>query len=278
MKTNLASWRDEWGYHLLLLIAVFLMLWPIVFMLSTSLKDLNQVFESTLNPLPFPPTFDNYTNVLENFPLLTYIWNTFYIAIIVTLSKALTSVLAAFGFVYYDFKYKETIFNGMLLTFFIPITVLIMPNYLLMAKLGLLDTPYGVMLPSLVDGMGVFLMRQTMRGIPKLLLEAAILDGATPWQILRKVVLPLIKPSVLAISILFFINSWNEYFWPLLILQDKSNLTLPLALQMFISAEGGSEWGVAMAVATLTSLPPLVLYGFCQKFIINTFMQAGVKG
>ena len=278
MKTNLASWRDEWGYHLLLLIAVFLMLWPIVFMLSTSLKDLNQVFESTLNPLPFPPTFDNYTNVLENFPLLTYIWNTFYIAIIVTLSKALTSVLAAFGFVYYDFKYKETIFNGMLLTFFIPITVLIMPNYLLMAKLGLLDTPYGVMLPSLVDGMGVFLMRQTMRGIPKPLLEAAILDGATPWQILRKVVLPLIKPSVLAIPILFFINSWNEYFWPLLILQDKSNLTLPLALQMFISAEGGSEWGVAMAVATLTSLPPLVLYGFCQKFIINTFMQAGVKG
>lgn len=278
MKTNLASWRDEWGYHLLLLIVVFLMLWPIVFMLSTSLKDLNQVFESTLNPLPFPPTFDNYTNVLENFPLLTYIWNTFYIAIIVTLSKALTSVLAAFGFVYYDFKYKETIFNGMLLTFFIPITVLIMPNYLLMAKLGLLDTPYGVMLPSLVDGMGVFLMRQTMRGIPKPLLEAAILDGATPWQILRKVVLPLIKPSVLAISILFFINSWNEYFWPLLILQDKSNLTLPLALQMFISAEGGSEWGVAMAVATLTSLPPLVLYGFCQKFIINTFMQAGVKG
>ena len=278
MKTNLTSWRDEWGYHLLLLIAVFLMLWPIVFMLSTSLKDLNQVFESTLNPLPFPPTFDNYTNVLENFPLLTYIWNTFYIAIIVTLSKALTSVLAAFGFVYYDFKYKETIFNGMLLTFFIPITVLIMPNYLLMAKLGLLDTPYGVMLPSLVDGMGVFLMRQTMRGIPKPLLEAAILDGATPWQILRKVVLPLIKPSVLAISILFFINSCNEYFWPLLILQDKSNLTLPLALQMFISAEGGSEWGVAMAVATLTSLPPLVLYGFCQKFIINTFMQAGVKG
>ena len=278
MKTNLASWRDECGYHLLLLIAVFLMLWPIVFMLSTSLKDLNQVFESTLNPLPFPPTFDNYTNVLENFPLLTYIWNTFYIAIIVTLSKALTSVLAAFGFVYYDFKYKETIFNGMLLTFFIPITVLIMPNYLLMAKLGLLDTPYGVMLPSLVDGMGIVLMRQTMRGIPKPLLEAAILDGATPWQILRKVVLPLIKPSVLAISILFFINSWNEYFWPLLILQDKSNLTLPLALQMFISAEGGSEWGVAMAVATLTSLPPLVLYGFCQKFIINTFMQAGVKG
>ena len=278
MKTKLAEFKNEWQYHALLLLAVFLMLWPIIFMLSTSLKTLDQVFEATLNPLPFPPTFDNYLMVLEDFPLFTYIWNTFFIAIVVTVSKSATSVMAAFAFVYYQFKCKEAIFNSMLLTFFIPITVLVMPNYLLMAKLGLLDTPYGVMLPGLVDGMGIFLMRQTMRGIPKPLLEAAVLDGAKPHQVLFKVVLPLIKPSVLAISILFFINSWNEYFWPLLILQDKMNLTLPLALQMFISAEGGSEWGVAMAVATLTSLPPLLLYGFCQKFIINTFMQAGVKG
>lgn len=275
MKTN---FKNEIVWHIFLLAAVFLMLWPIVFMISTSFKDLNQVFESTVNPLPWPPTVNNYLSVLESFPLFTYIWNTFFIAAVVTLSKAGTSILAAFAFVYYDFKYKETIFNGMLLTFFIPVTVLIMPNYLLMSKLNLLDTPWGVMLPCLVDGMGVFLMRQTMRSIPKPLLEAAILDGAAPHQILTKVVMPLIKPSALAISILFFINSWNEYFWPLLILQDKANYTLPLALQMFISAEGGSEWGIAMAVATLTSLPPLLLYCFCQKFIINTFMQSGVKG
>lgn len=275
MKTDLSK---EFIWHILLLAAVFLMLWPIIFMISTSMKDLNQVFESTLNPLPWTPTFNNYLSVLENFPLLTYVWNTFFIAAVVTIFKAFTSVLAAFAFVYYDFKYKETIFNGMLLTFFIPITVLIMPNYLMMAKLDLLDTPWGVILPCLVDGMGVFLMRQTMRSIPKPLLEAAVLDGASPRQILTKVILPLIKPSVLAISIMFFINSWNEYFWPLLILQDKDNYTLPLALQMFISAEGGSEWGIAMAVATLTSLPPLILYCFCQKFIINTFMQSGVKG
>ena len=90
-------------------------------------------------------------------------------------------------------------------------------------------------------------MRQTMRGIPKPLLEAAVLDNAGPLQVLRKVVLPLIKPSIIAVGILFFINSWNEYFWPLLVLQDKETYTLPLALQMFISAEGGSEWGIAMA-------------------------------
>lgn len=275
MKTET---RNELIWHGFLMVAIFLTLWPIVFMISTSFKDLSQVFESTLNPLPWPITFDNYTTVLGNFPLFTYIWNTFLIAAIVTVSKTLTSILSAFAFVYYDFKYKESIFNGMLLTFFIPITVLVMPNYLMMSKLGLLNTPWGVVLPCLVDGMGVFLMRQTMRCVPKALLEAAILDGAKPRQVLTKVILPLIKPALLANSILFFINSWNEYFWPLLILQDKDSYTLPLALQMFISAEGGSEWGIAMAVATLTSLPPLILYGFCQKFIINTFMSSGVKG
>lgn len=275
MKTN---WRQELPWQILLLLLVFLMLWPIVFMLSTSFKDLDQVFESTLNPLPFPPTLGNYRHVLGNFPVFHYIWNTFFIASLVTLSKITTGILAAFAFVHYKFKGKEIIFNSMLLTFFIPITVLIMPNYLLVARLGLLDTPWGVMLPSLVDGMGIFLLRQTMRGVPRALWEAAILEGAKAHQILVKVILPLIKPSVIAISILFFINSWNEYFWPLLILQDKENLTLPLALQMFISAEGGSEWGVAMAVASLTSLPPLLLYILFQKFIMNTFMQAGVKG
>ena len=275
MKTET---RNELIWHGFLMVAIFLTLWPIVFMISTSFKDLSQVFESTLNPLPWPITFDNYTTVLGNFPLFTYIWNTFLIAAIVTVSKTLTSILSAFAFVYYDFKYKESLFNGKLLTFFIPITVLVMPNYLMMSKLGLLNTPWGVALPCLVDGMGVFLMRQTMRCVPKALLEAAILDGAKPRQVLTKVILPLIKPALLANSILFFINSWNEYFWPLLILQDKDSYTLPLALQMFISAEGGSEWGIAMAVATLTSLPPLILYGFCQKFIINTFMSSGVKG
>ena len=126
-------------------------------------------FPATLNPLPFPPTFDNYTTVLEDFPLLTYIYNTFIIAAGTTAMKVVTSILAAFAFIYYDFKYKETIFNSMLLTFFIPVTVLIMPNYLLMSKMDLLNHPLGVMLPAFADGMGIFLMRQTMRGIPKAL-------------------------------------------------------------------------------------------------------------
>lgn len=275
MKINI---KKEIPCHILLIAAVIISLWPVVFMLSASLKELNQVFQSPLNPLPFPPTLENYQTVLRRFPIMQFVGNTFFIAFFVTLFKIITSLLAGFAFVYYRFKGREMLFNCMLMTFFIPVTVLIMPNYLFMSHLGLLNTPYGVILTELADGMGIFLMRQAMRSIPKALFESAVLEGAGPMCILRTIVFPLVRPSVIAVGIMFFINSWNEYFWPLLILKDKSQYTLSLALQMFISAEGGSEWGIAMAVAVLTSLPPLILYMFCQKFILNTFMQAGVKG
>ncbi len=275
MKINM---KKEIPCHILLIAAVVISLWPVVFMLSASLKELNQVFQSPLNPLPFPPTLENYQTVLSRFPIMQFVSNTFFIAFFVTLFKILTSLLAGFAFVYYRFKGREMLFNCMLMTFFIPVTVLIMPNYLFMSHLGLLNTPYGVILTELADGMGIFLMRQAMRSIPKALFESAVLEGAGPMCILRTIVFPLVRPSVIAVGIMFFINSWNEYFWPLLILKDKSQYTLSLALQMFISAEGGSEWGIAMAVAVLTSLPPLMLYIVCQKFILNTFMQAGVKG
>ncbi len=275
MKINI---KKEIPCHILLVAAVIISLWPVVFMLSASLKELNQVFQSPLNPLPFPPTLENYQTVLSRFPIMQFVGNTFFIAFFVTLFKIITSLLAGFAFVYYRFKGREMLFNCMLMTFFIPVTVLIMPNYLFMSHLGLLNTPYGVILTELADGMGIFLMRQAMRSIPKALFESAVLEGAGPMCLLRTIVFPLVRPSVIAVGIMFFINSWNEYFWPLLILKDKSQYTLSLALQMFISAEGGSEWGIAMAVAVLTSLPPLILYMFCQKFILNTFMQAGVKG
>jgi sn-glycerol 3-phosphate transport system permease protein len=275
MKIN--SYRD-WYWHILLLFAVVIQLWPLLFMLSTSFKTMDQIFLSTLNPLPAKPVIDNYLYVLKNLPLIQYIVNTLLIASSITLAKIITSILAGFAFVYYEFSHKEKLFNTLLLTFFIPITVVMMPNYLLISKLGLLNTPWGVILPQLADGMGIFLMRQSMRNIPKPLLEAGRLENASPWVILTRIILPLIKSSVIAMGIVFFINSWNDYFWPLLILHDKPTYTLPLALQMFISAEGGSEWGIAMAVAMLTALPPLLLYLTCQRFIMNTFMQSGVKG
>lgn len=214
MKINL---KKELIGHIILIVSLLICLWPIVFLVSASLKDLNQIFQYPLNPLPENPTLSNYFTVLDRFPIFQFTGNTFFIAITVTIFKIITSLLAGFGFVYYRFKGRELLFNSMVLTFFIPMSVLIMPNYLLISSLGLLDTPYGVILVEIVDGMGIYLMRQTMRSIPKSIYECAILEGASPLYILWHIILPLVRPSVISISIMFFINAWNEYFWPLLI-------------------------------------------------------------
>ncbi len=137
---------------------------------------------------------------------------------------------------------------------------------------------WGVALPQFADVLGIFLLRQAMRGIPKALIEAARMEGIGSLKIMRDIILPLVRPSILTTGIIFFINSWNEYVWPVLILKSKENYTLSLALQMYISAEGGTEFTIAMAVSVITMIIPLALYLIFQRYIINTFAASGVKG
>ena len=129
----------------------------------------------------------------------------------------------------------------MLSTMFIPFTVTMIPNYLMISKIGLRDCIWGVALPQFADVLGIFLLRQSMRGIPKALIEASRMEGIGNLKIMKDIVIPLVRPSILTTGIIFFINSWNEYVWPVLILKTKENYTLSLALQMYISAEGGTD-------------------------------------
>ena len=161
---------------------------------------------------------------------------------------------------------------------FIPFTVTMIPNYLLISKLGLSDSIWGVMLPQFADVLGIFMLRQAMRGINKSLVEVAKLDNIGNFKILKDIVLPLARPAVISTGIIFFINSWNEYVWPVLILKSKENYTLSLALQMFVSAEGGTNFSLAMAVSVMTMIIPLILYLIFQRYIINTFAMSGIKG
>jgi sn-glycerol 3-phosphate transport system permease protein len=152
------------------------------------------------------------------------------------------------------------------------------PNYLIISKLGLNDNLLGVVLPQLSDATGIFLFRQSMKNIPKSLIEVASLDNISHYKIIRNIVIPLIKPAIISIGIMFFINSWNEYVWPVLILKSKENYTFPLALQLFVSSEGGTDFTIAMAVSVITMIIPLILYIVFQKYIINTFSSSGIKG
>ena len=266
------------GWHLFLVVVVFLLLMPIVFAISNSFKTMQEAFNTVFQVIPLHPTLENYRHVFDKLPFVKITLNTFLIASTVTIFKTITGLLAAYAFVYFRFKGKGFLYFIMLSTLFIPFTVTMIPNYLLISKIGLRDRIWGVALPQLADVLGIFLLRQAMRGIPLALIEAARMENIRHMKIMRDIVIPLVRPSIISTGIIFFINSWNEYVWPVLILKSKENYTLSMALQMYISAEGGTEFTIAMAVSVLTMLIPLVLYIIFQRYIINTFAASGLKG
>ncbi len=276
MKTNQIG--GDWKWHLLFVLIILIMLYPIMFALSTSFKTMPEAFSGGHHLIPQDPTISAYDRVLSVIPFFQILGNTFIIATIVTVFKLITGVLAAYSFVFLDFKGKKIMYFLLISTIFIPFTVTMIPNYVTLSKVHLVDNIIGVALPQLADATGIFLLRQHMKGVPSVLMEVAQLENVSHMKRLQTIVVPIIKPAILSLGIIFFINSWNEYVWPALMIKSQANYTLSLALQMFVSAEGGTDIPVAMAVSTLTMLLPLALYAVCQKFIIGTFAQSGIKG
>lgn len=268
----------ESKWHVLFLLIIGIQIFPLIYMLSISFKSMDQIFADPLSIIPRVITFRNYTYIFENVDILRYIWNTFFISAAITFGKIITSILAGYILTFKNFKGKKILIFLILGTLFVPFTVTMIPNYLMISKIGLLNSSLGVILPQLADGMGIFMIIQNMKGIPKSILEVTKLDKIKETKVLYYIILPMIKNSIISMGILFFINSWNEYFWPLLILSEKKNYTLSLALQMFISSEGGNDWGVTMAIATLTIIFPIIMYAFFQKKIMTSFVKSGVKG
>lgn len=270
--------NTEVKYHIILGIFVIVSLFPIIFAISSSFKGLDEAYNNVLAIIPNEPTLNNYIEVFKRLPFTKITGNTFFIATTVTLFKVTTAVLAAYAFVYFDFKYKNILYFVIISTIFIPFTVTMIPNYLTISQLGLRDSLWGVILPQLSDATGIFLLRQSMRTIPKSLIEVTEIEKISHFKRMRDIIVPMVKPAIISTGIMFFINSWNEYVWPVLILKTKENFTLPLALQLFISSEGGTDFTIAMAVSVITMIIPLILYIIFQKHIINTFTSSGIKG
>ena len=264
-------------WHIVFLITVCILLFPIVFAVGSSFKSLQEAYNNVINIIPIQPTLENYQTFFESLPAFRIAANTFVIASVVTLFKVATSFMAAYAFVYFQFRAKNLVYFILISTIFIPFTVTMIPNYLAISKLGLTDSIWGVVLPQLADAVGIFLMRQSMKTIPFSLIEVARLDNLGHARIMKDIVLPLVRPAVTSTGIWFFISSWNEYVWPVLILKTTENYTLPLALQMYISSEGGTNFTVAMAVSVITMIIPLSLYLLFQRYIIGTFASSGIK-
>ncbi len=219
---------------------------------------------------------ENYRSLFGRFDFFRYFWNSSFITIVATVLTLLVNSMSAFALSKYRFSGREPVFLIMLATLMIPPTIVLVPNYLIAAQLGLTNSLWGVIWPAVATPTGVFLLRQYMLTLPDELLEAARMDNASEWRIYWRIVLPLSAPALAVLAIFSVMWRWNDFLWPMVVLARSEVYTLPLALNSF-QGELTTQWNFLLAMTVLTLLPVTVIFAFLQKYITQGIASAGVK-
>lgn len=263
-------------YGVAILLAVIALI-PFLWMISTSFKSRGALMSIPIEWIPENPTWDAYIKVFSKFPFAKTIANSLFISVSYTAITLLSSAMAAFTFAKLRFTGSRVIFGGYLATMMIPTQVTMIPLFVIMTKLGLKDSYASVIMPSIFRPFAIFLLVQQMRTIPEDLLAAARIDGAGVFQVFRKIALPLCIPSLATLSITTFMESWNDYLWPLLMLGDKDKMTLPIALST-LNGQYGTEYNVLMAGSLVSMVPIIMIYIIAQRQFKSGMMAGGIKG
>lgn len=259
-------------------IAAIIMLLPLLWMFSTSLRPTAESY--TLPPAWIPTQFriENYGRVFaSNVPFLTLAWNTFKITATVTLGQLVICSMAGFAFARLRFPGKNFLFIVLLSSLMVPQQVTVIPIFLIMRAFGLIDNHLAVILPGLVSAFGVFLMRQFFLSLPQELLDAAKIDGAGPWGTFWRIALPLSTPALAALGIITFNATWNAYFYPLIFLNSWDRMTLPQGIALLQGYMQSGNPSIVMAAVTLAILPVLIAFIFAQRWIVEAFARTGIK-
>lgn len=254
-----------------------LMIMPLLFMISTSFKTDGQIWKYDIQWIPKPIIFENYIRVFTDMPFLRFFLNSVIVSGGITLGQIITGYLAAYAFARIRFVGRDKIFMLFLATMMVPSYVLIIPQYIMVDKLGLMNSYSAMILPAVVAAFSIFLLRNFMYSIPMELDEAAMIDGCNRLQILIKIIVPLTKPALSAMVIFVFMNAWNNFLWPLLVTSNETMRTVPLALSYF-QTSNDAEYGPLMAAALVASLPILAVFMLAQNKFIEGMTMSGVKG
>lgn len=276
MNHNENKLKTVWFYILACLISVVVII-PFLWMLSTSFKNKGALMQLPIQWIPQDPTLDAYKMVFSRFPFLRAILNSFFITCSYTFITILSSSMASFAFTKINFPHANALFKLYLASMMIPTQVTMIPLFVVMNNMGLINTYPSVILPSLFRPFAIFMLVQQMRGIPNDYMEAAKLDGAGLFRIYSTVILPLTKSAIATLTITTFMESWNDYLWPLLMLNDKNKMTLTLALNN-LNGQYGTEYNILMAGSLLSMVPIIVIYICAQKYFKEGLMAGGVKG
>ncbi|UQU65559.1 carbohydrate ABC transporter permease [Couchioplanes caeruleus] len=253
---------------------------PVVWMLITSFKTPDEATRVPPTLLPQDPTTSAYDTLFggdSQTPVLRWFLNSLLAASGQALLVLVVASMAAYALARMDFRGKKIVFSMIIATMFVPIFTLIIPNFLIIDRLGWLDSLWGLIIPGAASAFGVFFLRQFFLGLPRELEEAAVLEGANSWQIFTKVILPLSKPALATLAVIAFLTNWNDFIWPVYVLFSPENFTLPPGLGTLQGAYN-INYPVIMAGASLASIPVLILFVVAQRYIIEGVSRSGLKG
>jgi multiple sugar transport system permease protein len=249
---------------------------PFYWMLSSSLRTMDNMFSVPIQWIPDPVNWMSYANAWRAQDFARYFLNSGLVAIAITLGNLLLCSLAGYSLTKFRYRGRGLSFVLILSTMMLPLEVTMVPLFLIIKQLDWANSYQGLIVPFLVDGFGVFLMRQYMLSIPSDLIDSARIDGASELRIFWTIVMPLCKPALVALAVFTFREAWDMYIWPLIIITKDSLRTLPLGISLFMSSYGTS-WDQLMAIAVLGTLPMILLFFFLQRAFIQGIAATGLK-
>lgn len=261
---------------LALLAGAAVMVFPVYWMLATSVRPRAEIFAPLAALLPRQASWDNFAAVAQRTRLFAWAWNSAFITVAAVLVTVPANLLCGYTFAKFRFPGRNVVFFAILGALMVPIQVILVPEFMIVSWLGLLNSPWGVILPRAAEAFGIFMVRQFMVGIPDDLIEAARLDGAGELRIFLRIVLPLSKPIIAVLVIFTAMWRWNDFAWPLVVLTDQAQYTLPLGLNL-LRGEVNPEWGQVMAMALLTLLPMMAVFLAFQRFLVQGIASTGLK-
>lgn len=282
-KSGLGMARQKWlgdgaAWVVLTLLGVLWMA-PFLWMVSTSFKGLDEVYAFPPRFIPETIRWSNYLDAWQAVPFARFFGNSLFVATATTVAVIVTSSMAGYSFARLRYPGRDLIFLAYLGTIMIPFPVLIIPLFILMRQIGLVDTLPGLILPAAFTAWGTFLMRQFMLSIPREIEEAARMDGASFWRIYMQIIMPLSRPVVATLGIFTFLASWNEFLWPLIMISSVESKTVPLGLTMFqAQVPIKTPWQLVTAAATFSVLPVLIVFILGQKYYVRGIATTGLKG
>lgn len=282
MKISTKRYIRTFLYHVIVWVLGFFMLYPILWLVASSLKEHAEIFQESYSLLPKSWAFRNYIEGWQGFggiSFAVFFRNSFYITILSTIGQVLSSAVVAFGFSRIKFKGKKLLFGCVIITMLLPTQVMMIPQYIMFSKFGWIDSFKPLIIPSFFGyPFFIFLIMQFIQGIPKELDESAKIDGCSQLGIFLRIIVPLLVPVLITSTIFSFYWKWQDFYGPLLYIQSPMKYPVSLALKLFSDPTAVSNWGAMFAMSVLSILPVIVLFILFQKYIIEGISTSGLKG